>query len=198
MVHVGDERFYQETYDEAFSQDVALVEGVDSRIIRNLTRSYRWIALDRLHLVQQPKAPLEGTVSARIVKADLSPDEFAREWQKVGIHLRAMLFVLAPLTGIHRWLFSSRRSLADDMCLEDLESADEILRWRLGIETVRHAIRHARDRRLIECMISELESPSEKRVAIIYGAGHMRAVLRELTRRGFRCSDARWKAIIAL
>ena len=43
MVHVGEEQFYRETYDEAFSHDVVLVEGFRSPVGRNLTRSYRWI-----------------------------------------------------------------------------------------------------------------------------------------------------------
>lgn len=198
MVHVGDERFYKETYEEAFSHDVVLVEGVRSPVGRNLTRSYRWINFDKLGLVRQPKTPPQDAVSARIVKADLSAEEFHREWRKVTLLLRAAFLFGAPLYGVYRRLFSSRQSLARNMCLEDRQSADEILSWSPTFEPVNQSIIHARDERLIECMAAELDGDSEKRVAIVYGARHMRAVLRELTRRGFQCSDASWRTIFSI
>jgi hypothetical protein len=198
MVHVGDERFYKETYDEAFSHDVALVEGVRSPVGCNLTRSYRWIKFEKLGLVLQPKAPPPETVAARIVNADLTTEEFHREWRKVPLLLRTFFLFAAPLYGIHRRLFSSRESLARNMCLEDRKSADELLSWSPALEPVNHSILHARDQRLIECLAAELEGETEKRVAIVYGARHMRAVLRELTRRGFRSTEASWRTIFSL
>lgn len=197
MVHVGDERFYKETYDEAFSHDAVLVEGVRSPVGRNLTRSYRWIDLKKLGLVRQPKAPPQDSVPARIVKADLTTEEFHREWRKVSLLLRAAFLFAAPIYGIHRRLFSSRQNLARNMCLEDRKSAEEILNWSPKFEPVNHSILHARDQRLIECMAAELDSTSNKRVAIVYGARHMRAIVRELTRQGFHCSDASWRTILS-
>ena len=197
MVHIGEERFYEETYDEAFSHDVVLVEGIRSAVGRNLTRSYRWLNFWRLGLVRQPKAPPQEAVSARILKADLTTEEFHREWRKVSLLLRAAFLCAAPLYGIYRRLFASRHSLARDMCLEDRQSADEILNWDPTFEPVYHSILHARDKRLIECMADELRGDSEKRIAIVYGARHMRAVLRELTRCGFHCSDSSWRTIIS-
>lgn len=198
MVHVGDERFYTETYDEAFSHDVVLVEGIRSPVGRNLTRSYRWINFAKLGLVRQPQAPPQQAVAARIVKADLTTEEFHREWRKVSPLLRAVFLFAAPLYGIHRRLTASRESLAHNMCLEDRLSAEEILRWSPRFDPINRSLLHARDERLIECMAAELDAPCEKRVAIVYGARHMRAPLRELARRGFRCSDARWRTIFAI
>ncbi len=198
MVHVGDRQFYKETYAEAFSHDVVLVEGVRSPVGRNLTRSYRWINLKALGLVGQPKAPPYDSVPARIVNADLTTEEFHREWRKVPLLLRAAFLFGAPLYGIFRRLSSSRQSLARDMCLEDRQSADEILDWSPKLEPVHHSILHARDKRLIERIAEELDGASEKRVAVIYGARHMRAVVRELSKRGFHCSEASWRTIISI
>jgi hypothetical protein len=198
MVHVGDAEFYRETYDEAFSHDVALVEGVRSPVGRNLTRSYRWINFGKLGLVRQPKTPLDEAVSARIVKADLTTEQFHEEWRKVSRLVRAGMVFAAPLYGIYRRLFASRESLAREMSLEDQKSADEILGWTPRFASFEHSLVHARDRKLIECMIAELDGASENRVAIVYGARHIRAVLRELARRGFHCADARWRTIISL
>jgi hypothetical protein len=183
MVHVGDERFYKETYDEAFAHDVVLVEGIRSPVGRNLTRSYRWIDFEKLGLVRQPKSPLQESVAARIIKADLTTEEFHREWRKVSLLLRSAFLFGAPIVGVRRRLFASRQSLAHNMCLEDRTSADEILSWTPKLQPVNQSLIHARDQRLIECLAAELESKTEKRVAIVYGARHMRAVLRDLARR---------------
>ncbi len=200
MVHVGDARFYREAFQDAFSHDVALVEGVRSPVGRNLTRSYRWIDLERLGLVLQPKTPPRADVAARIVHADLSTEEFEQAWRGVSMRYRAMLFCLAPLVGIHRRLFASRETIADRLALEDLESREETLSWDPALAGIFEAVMDARDKRLTECLKAELTDASDtgKRIAIIYGALHMRAVLRELTRRGYTCVDAQWREAFAI
>lgn len=197
MVHVGEQSFYDSTYDEAFSHDVALVEGVRSPVSRHLTRSYRWLNLGKLGLALQPKTPAQGTVSSRIVKADLSADEFHREWRKVALPIRALFFVLAPLVGIHRCLFASRETLGRKMSLEDRRSSDELLNWSPRMEPVDHSVLHARDQRLLECLGAELDSAEAKRIAIIYGARHIRAVVKELAERAFYCAEASWRTVFS-
>lgn len=198
MVHIGDESFYRQTYDEAFSQDVTLIEGVRSSVTRSLTRTYRWINFDKLGLVQQPKPPAQAAVAARIVNADLTADEFHREWRKVSFPLRAAFFIGAPLVGIQRRFFSSRESLAANMCLEDRKSGDELLSWTPRLEPVHQSVLHARDNRLIRCLLAELEASPDKRVAVVYGAMHMRAVVRALMDQGFYVSDSRWRTLISI
>ena len=199
MVHVGEERFYKETYDEAFSHDVILVEGVRSPVTRNLTRSYRWLNFARLGLVVQPKTPPQEIVAARLVKADLTADEFHRQWRKVSPLLRAAILVVVPLYAIHLRWFATRQRLARNLSLEDRRSADEILNWSPLFEPVYHSILHARDDRLVACLAAELEGAdgSANRIAVVYGARHMRAVLRELARRGFHCSESTWWTIFS-
>jgi hypothetical protein len=200
MVHVGEESFYRTSHEEAFAHDVVLAEGVRSPVSRHLTRSYRWIDLGRLGLVLQPRTPCEETVPARIVTADLSAEEFHREWRKISLAVRILIYLLAPLVGLQRRLFASRESLIGKQSLEDRRSQEEILSWSPRFEPVTHSLLHARDKRLIECLAAELEvaSGEAKRIAIVYGAGHMRAVLRELDRRGFKCTDSSWRTIISL
>lgn len=199
MVHVGEEKFYKATYDEAFNHDVALVEGVRSPVSRHLTRSYRWIDLAKLGLALQPRAPSPDSVAARVVLADLSTDEFHEQWRKVPLSVRAGLFVLAPLVGLRRKWFASRESLARMMSLDDHRSAREILSWEPKFEALHHSLLHARDKRLVECMAAEIDQATgtEKRIAVVYGALHMRAVLKELTRRGFYTTEASWRTIFS-
>ncbi len=197
MVHIGDRGFYQQTYDDAFSHDVVLIEGIQSPVSRNLTRSYRWLNFEALGLVRQPKAPLQEDVHARIVNADLNAEEFHREWQKVSILDRAIILMCAPLLGLYRRFFATREGLARSLSLEDLRSADEVLNWNPKSEPFMHSILHARDQRLIECLVAEVNSGTVQRIAVIFGARHMRAVLRELANQGFKSSEASWRTIIS-
>ena len=87
-------------YDDALSHDVALVEGIRSPVGRKLTRSYRWINFERLGLVRQPKTPSQAAVTVCIVNADLTPDEFHREWRKISWILRTAFAVGAPIYGL--------------------------------------------------------------------------------------------------
>ena len=197
MVHVGERSFYEKAYDEAFCHDVTLVEGVRSPVSQHLTRSYRWLNFEKLGLTLQPKPPAKEAVSSRIVRADLSADEFHREWRKIFLPLRAFFFVLAPIVGIERRLFASRETLGQKMSLEDRKSADEILSWSPKMEPFHHSVLHARDERLLECLGAELDVTDAKRVAVVYGAMHIRSGIRELGKRGFYCADASWQTIFS-
>lgn len=198
MVHVGESKFYRDTYQDAFSHDVALVEGVRSPVVRNLTRSYRWIDFERLALVVQPNFPAQADVGARIVLADLPSGEFEMHWRAIPLAKRAMLFVLAPLYGLYMRLLATREDIAGRLALEDLASREEMLNWNPAYVSLGVAIHHARDERLLECIGAELadEHATEKRIAVVYGARHMRAVLRRLTRQGFVCTDSQWRQVL--
>ena len=197
MVHVGEERFYAEVYADAFGHDVVLVEGVRSSVSRNLTRAYRWMKPERLGLVIQFKPSAAGPGMARIVHADITADDFHREWRKIPWHLRAAFAVIAPLFGLSQRLFASREGLAEHSAMDDRLSSDEVLSWNPDFEAVHHCIGEARDERLLQCLATEIESAAvgAERIAVVYGARHMRAVIRELTRRGFYSSEARWLTI---
>ena len=200
MVHVGERRFYDETFSEASKCDVILFEGIKSSIGRNLTRSYRWMSLAKLGLVLQPRLTQEHVPGSRLVHADLQPDEFQREWKKAKLYVRTAFFVLAPLYGIWQRLFASRESLAKRGALDDLPSSDEVLQWSPDFEAYGRSIGDARDERLISILEEEIASsgPEGQRIGIIYGARHLRAIIRHLSQNGFRSGKARWVVVIGL
>jgi hypothetical protein len=59
---------------------------------------------------------------------------------------------------------------------------------------------HARDRRLLEKLTGELDDDGGPlRLAVVYGAGHMRAVVREITgARGFFVEATEWRSVFQL
>lgn len=203
MVHVGEAEFYREVYDDAFVHDVALVEGVRSPITKRVTRSYRWfIGSKRLPgLILQPRSPEAGTVPARIIHADLSGEAFALVWAKVPLWLRGLFYVGAPLMGLWMRAFATRETIGKRLTMDDQPSQAELLSWNPEVAGLEAAILDARDAFLIERLEEVLDTPnrSARRVAVVYGARHVRAVLHALTgRRGFIAHHARWLTVFGL
>ncbi len=199
MVHVGERGFYDRVCRDAFAHDIILVEGISSPAGNRLTRAYRWIG-DRLGLVVQPPYPSPGATAARIVKADLTADEFHEEWRKIPLWMRLLSYVAAPCVGLELRWFGSREQIARRMNLEDRLSAEEVISWDPQIAVLKHGLLHARDARLIEKLGEALDRPDsgERRIAVLFGAAHMRAVIRELHRRRFRIAEAEWQTIFYL
>lgn len=199
MVHVGDPKFFQTVYEDAFNHDVVLVEGVKSPVVKRITTSYRWINKTRLGLVIQPKYPAAETVNAQIVHADLSLEEFHAEWRKVPLKLRAAVLLLSPILGLRRRIFASRASLSKGMSMDDLKSRDDILSWDPTFAALDHCILGARDARLLDVLRAQIGQSSHKdqRIAIVYGAAHMRSVLGELKCQKFIFDESRWQTIFS-
>lgn len=200
MLHVGEAEFYDVTYRDALDHDVVFLEGVRSPITTRVTRSYRWLVGSKAMagLVVQPRFPRDGA-SARIVHADLSTEEFTREWRTVPIWLRAAIYVLAPLIGLQR-RYSSRTRLARGMSCDDQPSMSELLAMSPETGALTQAVTHARDRRLLEKLAGELDGHGEpRRLAVVYGAAHMRAVVREITgARDFFVEATEWRSVFRL
>jgi hypothetical protein len=199
MIHIGQESFYRQVYADTAQHDIVLVEGVRSPITKLITSSYRWIDKAKLNLVVQPRHPEGVSGHPKIVHADLSTDEFHREWAKLPLWLKLLVGIIAPLIGIHRRLFATRESLAKAMEREDLLSSDEILDFNPRSAALRRTILDVRDQRLIERLGEELDRSAEqpRKIAVVYGAGHMRAVLAELGRRNFRTAGATWQMVMS-
>ena len=199
MIHFGEPEFYEAVYADAFTHDVVLVEGVRSPVTKRLTRAYRWIG-PKIGLIVQPPYPSPESVPARIVRADLDEGEFRKEWQQVPLWLRMLVSLVAPIAGLRLRWFESRDDIAKRAELEDRLSSDEILSWDPQLAALKRGIVDARDRRLLQHLEQELSGPAAhgSRLAIVYGAEHMRAVIRELKRQEFSIASAGWRTVFHL
>ncbi len=200
MLHVGEPAFYAAVYGDAFSHDIVLIEGVNSPITKRITRSYRWLAGSaKLNLVIQPPYPPAGAPGTAIVHADLSPDEFRLGWLGVPLWLRLLAYVAAPCIGLKRRWFGTREKLAAGLTMDDAATQKELLSWSEETAFLDRAILQARDARLVERLGEQLKGAEPTTsIAVVYGAAHMRAVLRELTRRGYACVGAEWMTVFAI
>ena len=72
--------------------------------------------------------------------------------------------------------------------MDDQPSQKELVDWSPEAAALTGAILDARDARLIQRLKDELDRPigRPRRIAIVYGAMHMRAVLRSVTTGGGR------------
>jgi hypothetical protein len=155
----------------------------------------------QLGLSLQPRTPDPGAVSARIVHADLSGEEFRLAWRKIPMWLRGVSYLVAPAFGLWMRAFGTREALAKRLTLEDQPSQTELLNWNPETAAIDAALLDARDARLIERLDALLDEPSPefKRIAIVYGAAHVRAVLKAITgRRGFFAENCEWLTVFSL
>jgi hypothetical protein len=195
MLHIGESAFYTTIYGDAFAQEVVLIEGVKSPVSARIGRVYRRIEAAGLGLVMQPRYPAAADCRARIVHADLSAEEFAAVWRTVPLWLRiASYWVSLTISGRP---FNSRDKIAKGMSLDDAASVDELINWSPESAFLDRAILEARDRRLLKCLNQELgrEPAITETVAVVYGAAHIRAALRELISQGFAVTQADWVTV---
>ncbi|THD64655.1 hypothetical protein [Phenylobacterium sp.] len=197
MIHVGQPEFYRAAFDDAFAHDLVLVEGVKSPISARITRSYRWLlASKRIDLSLQPKSPDPGTCHATIIHADLSAAEFAVEWRKVQLWVRLAVYLLSPLIGLQRRWFATRETIAKDLAMDVQPSQKELVDWSPETGALTHAILESRDERLVDRLREQLSAESKTKIAIVYGAAHMRAVIRELTvHQGYMTGPSDWLTV---
>ena len=198
MIHIAEPSFYARVYEDAFAQDVALVEGVDSPIARRITRAYRWMLGSKtLQLSLQPNPP--SAPQARIVHADLTGPEFEVVWRKVPPWLRWIVYVYAMALGLSGRFRMTRLRLAKIVPLDDAPTLRELAQSPEA-GALSEAILDARDRRLLERLrecIGETHG-AKRAIAVVYGAGHMRAVIRELTDKlGFHTGKTEWMTVFS-
>ena len=202
MVHVGEPDFYRRVYEDACGHDVVLIEGINSPITTRVTRSYRWmLASKRLNLSLQPRFPQASATGLQVVHADLTAGEFHAAWAKVPLWIRWLIYVAAPVVGLRRKMSATRRMLAKNLAMDDQPSQKESVNWSPEAAALTGAILDARDVRLIQRLEEELDHPSggARRIAIVYGAMHMRAVLRAVTtrQRQYYANSADWLTVWA-
>jgi hypothetical protein len=201
MVHMASEGFFREVRRRLKTAGIIVVEGVwrgNSRkgvvLVRALTFSYRVLKFNRrANLVEQDID--YSAYPVPIVHPDLSAAEFADGWKKLSLSNRLLMWVFLPmivigrLFGGSRWLWDKAMEETDLPDVETLpDEFDEVL---LG----------ERDRRLLEALyrVHEKNQDEDLEVAVVYGAGHVTAIVRGLLERcGYKPRSADWVTVVNL
>ncbi len=198
MIHIGTQAYYDSVRVILDGCDEVIFEGVRSFRARLITASYRWLTYRRrLALVTQNHALCMKQLSARLVHADVSGSEFDDEWRQIAWHHRLAIFIAAPALGLWLYLTATRASIGKRRGVDDLRSRSDILRDDLvpGFDA---AILDRRDQRLIAAIeAARARAEPGHKVAIVYGAAHMRTVLEHLmTRHDYRIADSQWLTVM--
>lgn len=201
MLHIAEPGFYDAVRARLDACDLVLFEGVASRRASALRLSYSLIAKrKRLGLVCQSDALPLGALSAKRIHADLSTPEFDTHWRRVPRLDRLAVSVIALARGLWGYLTATRGSLVGAAGTDDLTSRDDAL-FAEQLPELNDALLTHRDGHLLACVLRchESHARERKRVGVLYGAAHIRPVVRLLQDRlGYRVKGADWLTVFEL
>ncbi len=192
MCHLGAADFFWEVYQDAAEHDIVLLEGIRSPASRSLTRAYRWIRPDRLGLVVQPHPTFPD--SCEVIHSDLTSAEFEALWATVPLWERWTIPVATTLFGLWMRYFATVEAIAPHLTTDDAPTRELVL----APEPLVRILLDARDERLCDHLTRIVENADDRplSVAVVYGAAHMRAVIRHLNQlAGFTPTKSDWLTI---
>ena len=198
MLHLGTDAFYQEVDERLRHCEVVVAEGVGGRsvIIAALTLAYRLPGRRRrLGLVKQ-HIDLAG-LGVPVIRPDMTAGEFRQGWRAVPVLQRTVVVCLAPAVAVAFWLVGTRRMLARYANLDDLpDQIQSQVRDQAG--ELEDLLVDRRDGLLVSALdtIHGEHRTEPMTVAVVYGAGHMPAVVHHLAGRyGYRPREAQWLTV---
>ncbi|AUI63928.1 hypothetical protein [Amycolatopsis sp. BJA-103] len=199
MVHIGTQAYFDTVRRQANECDVVVAEGVgDAKPVSRLTASYRLAARNkRLGLVVQDLKA--GTFTVPTVRPDLDGPGFTEGWRRVPLGDRLMMSVLAPALGVFLRGFGTRGMLARFLTVDDEDDS-----WVESAEAMPEfddLISVSRDKLLVDALagLHEQRHHEPGTIGVVYGAEHMRAVVRELRARfGYVVRDAEYVTVFTL
>ena len=197
MIHVGEPAYYDDISRRLADCDLILYEGVRLRPPLGLLMPHEAVAGNpRLGLVSQYTMKTDH-IQEKMVHADVSAEEFRERWRSIPIRRQLILYLTAPLMLLYCRYLLTRRILARHMGLMLKKSRDEIL-YRDDDDPFRAIILGWRDEQLITQIEKYRHSPThaDHNIAVLYGANHMRAVLRHLLNEAdYRVADGEWTVV---
>ncbi|MFD4693706.1 hypothetical protein [Streptomyces sp. NPDC058463] len=162
-----------------------------------LTLAYRFAPRRRRNGLQEQRAELLLPEGVEVINPDVTAAEAVADLKTLPRGMYLMLMVTAPVMGLVFALRGPRAFLDEDLVVEDLPST---LRAELAADDpVIHAISDRRDQRLLEALgeIYTERGDEPIRVAIVYGAGHVPAIVSGLMdRHGYRPREAEWVTVL--
>jgi len=202
MIHVGSKEFYDDVSRRLAACDLILMEGVNSRKGHILTLSYEVVKkIRRMDLVTQRDGMKISALRDKIVNSDMEGRAFDERWSALPLELRAQLFLLVPFWVVYLFFFGTRATLAERLSIEDLPSSDEILFRDESFEKLDTLLLDERDRWLITHLqkLNDSHRQGKKIVGVVYGAKHMRNIIRFLLGRlNYRVAKAEWVTVFDL
>lgn len=181
MVHVGTPEYFAEVESRVARCDLAVVEGIrgESTTGRLLTATYRVSTLlDRNGLVLQDLRLSE--LGIPLVCPDMTGAELDKGWRRIPLAQRLAVLSQLPVAFLFNAAFATRADLAEHLSVDD----DTYLTVEdfQSVPDLEELIVDERDRLLVKALadLHERRSGEDIDIAVVYGAGHLPAVIHSL------------------
>ena len=206
MVHIGEPAYYAAVTARLARAQVIVAEGVrpgakrwPSALAAALTLSYSVLKFKRrAGLVEQDID--YGTLGVPVVNPDVDMDEFRVAWHRAPQSDRMMMWCMLPVVIIGRLFGGTAAIWSRAMEVNDLPSDEDEMLADAAPE-LDDAFLGERDRRLLAALqrLHEEHGSEAIEVAVVYGAGHVPAVVHGLrTRYGYVARSADWLTVVDL
>ncbi len=197
MIHLADKSFFEQVEEKATNCDLILTEGVKSKLAPIIASAYSFAEKSkRLNLFVQPRIK-----SDKCINIDISESNFDSSFAKIPFKTRLSLYTVAPLYGLCLRFFASRHYIATRQGVEIEKGRDEILFDESDWDDIYELLVDKRDKIIIKNIQTILKDKNSERIdiAIVYGAEHMRAILKYLMDvEQYKVTRSEWLSVIEL
>jgi len=200
MLHLGTADYYREVTEQLACCQVIVAEGVGGRSVLTLalTMAYRTPSRSkRLGLVVQDiDVPSLALAGAEVVRPDLSGEQMRHGWRTVPWLQRLAVLSVVPVLALGLSIFGSRRMLGRFLATEDLPTPEDH-ELRDAFPALTKFLVDSRDTMLVDALVSIVNARANEPivVGVLYGAEHMRTVVKELAKQGYRPRRAEWLTV---
>jgi hypothetical protein len=189
MLHVASPTFYSQVRLRLKECDLIVVEGIRGRSagVSALTLAYRFAPRRRRNGLQEQSDGLLLPEGVPVINPDVT----------LPRSTYLLLMIAAPVMGLVFALRGPRAFLDEDLVVEDLPST--LRAEMMADNAIEHAMTGRRDQRLLDALgeIHTERGDEPLRVAIVYGAGHVPAIVSGLWNRyGYRPREAEWLTVL--
>lgn len=202
MIHIGSPGFYEKISEHLQRSDAIIHEGVVSHKASIIFRVQRILArFNNDGLVHQSEGIDLHPLRDRLIHGDVSMATFDQEWRSIPLWVRGLLQAVLPFAAIYLAMTGTKRTIARVLAMDDLPSREEVLDDSVISSEVDRLVLDVRDTKLLDsinrCFHERRAEPAT--VAILYGAAHMRAVIRFITGKlGYRAVSSEWVIVFEL
>jgi hypothetical protein len=191
MVHVAEASFFREIEARLRNCQLVVDEGVrdGAAAAGESLKSYNLVDWhEQLGLTVQDVDP--EAMGIPTIRPDFSRAEFDQRWREVPWTQRASLRANASAGSLMARFFGTRQSLAQFLEINDLPARGEIA----VDDPIMDLVLDQRDQRLVEALqdVHSRRATEPIRVGVLYGAGHMPAVIHKLWSLGYRPGEGTW------
>lgn len=198
MLHIASPTFYQQVRLRLAACDLVVMEGIRGRsaAASTLTLAYRFAPRRSRNGLREQSDDLLLPAGVPVRHPDVTAAEAVADLKALPRSTYLLMLLAAPVMGLVFALRGPRAFLDEDLAVDDLPTT---LRAELiADDPVTRAMTDRRDLRLLDALdeIHAEHRTEALRIAVVYGAGHVPAIVAGLGQRhGYRPRDAEWLTV---